>query len=132
MFTSHLFAQNSSSPLVVVVNQANVINQLTKRQVIDIYMGRFNTFPDGSPVLPIDHPRGSSQKEAFYQTLVGQNERKVNAYWSRLLFSGRAKPPLQADSEVMVFNTLFVQPYALAYVSEADVTSEMKIVYRFK
>ncbi len=115
-------------PLVVVVKNSSSIVALSKKQVIDIYMGRFQTFPDGRPVKPVDFPAGSIEKKSFYQQLVGQDERKINAYWSRLLFSGRATPPVQADSKQQVIERLDEQ--ALAYVPVNDVTPEMKIVYQ--
>lgn len=85
---------NPSNPdsLVVVVSTQNAIDNLDKKQLIDIFMGRFKSFPNGDSVTPIDYFAGSSQRKAFYELLVGKSERKINAYWSRLLFSGRATP----------------------------------------
>jgi hypothetical protein len=40
--------------VVVIVNLDNPINQLSREQVVDIYMGRYNHFPDGHAVAPID------------------------------------------------------------------------------
>jgi hypothetical protein len=115
--------------LVVVVNAASSVQNLSKKQVIDIYMGRFNTFPDGTAAQPIDFPSGSREKQLFYERLVGKDEQKVKAYWSRLLFSGRATPPVKAESKLDVINLISNQH--LAYLDARDVTPEMKIVYQF-
>lgn len=129
LFARGTNAAEKSLSLVVVVNAANPIQSLSKKEVIDIYMGRFKTFPDGQPVAPIDFPSGSEEKKSFYQQLVSKDERKIKAYWSRLLFSGRATPPIQADSKQQVLESLNDQ--ALAYVPAKEVTQEMKIVYQF-
>lgn len=123
------FANEKNLSLVLVVKAASPIQNLSKKEVIDIYMGRFKTFPDGQPVSPIDFPSGSNEKKSFYLQLVGKDERKIKAYWSRLLFSGRATPPIQADSKQQVLESLDDQ--TLAYIPANDVTQEMKIVYKF-
>lgn len=123
------YVDSQSGDLVVVVSAQNTLTSLSKKQVVDIYMGRFKTFPNGSAVTPIDFPSGSVEKQTFYKQLVGKNERKVKAYWSRLLFSGRATPPLEAASKQDVISNL--SGNSMAYVYKSDVTPEMKIVYQF-
>jgi len=127
-FAQGVSADDTNLSLVVVVQATSPIESLSKKEVIDIYMGRFQTFPDGSPVSPIDFPAGSKEKKSFYHQLVGKDERKIKAYWSRLLFSGRATPPIQADSKQQILQSLNDQ--ALAYVPANEVTQEMKIVYQ--
>ncbi|OUR68729.1 hypothetical protein A9Q73_03520, partial [Bermanella sp. 47_1433_sub80_T6] len=40
--------------LVVVVNINNPTSQMTKSQVIDLFMGRYIAFPNGEKATPID------------------------------------------------------------------------------
>lgn len=61
-------------------------------------MGRYLTFPDGETSKPIDLPAQSTLKNDFYLKLVNKDEQKINAYWARLLFSGRANPPSPSTS----------------------------------
>lgn len=117
--------------LVVVVHLSTPTLSLSKKQLIDIYMGRFKTFPNGDPVTPIDFKSGTDLKQRFYELLVGKSERKINAYWSRLLFSGRATPPHQADSITEIQKLITEDKNSLAYLQASDVTQEMKIVYQF-
>ncbi len=116
--------------LVIVVNENNQINSLTKRQVIDIYMGRFNTFPDGQKATPIDFPAQSAIKSQFYMQLVQQNERKVSTYWARLLFSGNATPPTTIESVKDIINTVRANEDMIAYIPESEVTEGVKVVFK--
>ncbi|MBJ7540023.1 hypothetical protein [Marinomonas transparens] len=116
--------------LVVVVNKDNAISALSKQEVIDIYMGRYVTFPDGKNAKPLDLPARSSLKNEFYLKLVNQNERKINAYWARLLFSGRAKPPVSMTSVNEVLGHLRVSEFTLAYIPESELIDAVKVVYR--
>nr|WP_241664486.1 hypothetical protein [Ningiella ruwaisensis] len=127
---AYVSEDGTSDNLVVVVSTNNSTSSLSKKDVIDIYMGRFNTFPNGDKAEPIDLSEGSAEKRVFYEQLVGKSERKVKAYWSRLLFSGRASPPLQANSPNEVKALLNESANAIAYIPQSDVTPEMKIVYQ--
>lgn len=118
--------------LVVVVSTKNAIDTLDKKQLIDIFMGRFKSFPNGDFVTPIDYFAGSPQRKEFYELLVGKSERKINAYWSRLLFSGRATPPEKASSVPDIIQMMREDVNVLAYINASKVTKEMKIVYRFE
>lgn len=119
-----------STEFVVVVNKDNKIKTLSKREVIDIYMGRYLTFPDGANAQPLDLPAQSSLKNDFYLKLVNQDERKINAYWARLLFSGRAKPPEAASSVHDALQTLQKSEFSIAYIPETELTDAVKVVYR--
>ena len=94
-------------------------------------MGRFNKFPNGDSVTPLDFDSPSEYRESFYEHLVGQSERKINAYWSRLLFSGRATPPRKAESVKEVVSIIQNDTNALAYIYASEVQKGMKIVYEF-
>jgi hypothetical protein len=120
-----------ASDLVVVVNKLNPMQSLTKSEVIDIYMGRYLTFPDGSPVQPLDLKSNSKLKENFYLTLVNQNGRKVNAYWSRLLFSGRATPPLEVSSVAEALQQVIEAKSKMAYIPQSAVTNSVRVVFKF-
>lgn len=116
--------------LVVVVNKESDVNQLTKTQVIDIFMGRYSTFPDGIPVKPLDLPANSNIKRDFYKKLVGKDLAKIDAYWARLLFSGRASPPSTVSNLEELMQVVTSNHGSLAYLPESKVTDSVKVVLR--
>ena len=120
-----------STEFVVVVNKSNAINTLSKREIIDIYMGRYLTFPDGETSKPLDLPAQSALKNDFYLKLVNKDEQKINAYWARLLFSGRAKPPTPSASVEDAINKIAASQFAIGYIPLSQVTDAVKVVYTF-
>ena len=131
ILTFLLFSLDSyGQEIAVVVSKANNINELSKKEVIDIYMGRYITFPDGKSAKPLDLVEQSQIKNDFYLRLVNQSEQKINAYWARLLFSGRAKPPESVESIEEVFSHLEKYESAIAYIPEEEVTDSVKVVYK--
>lgn len=94
-------------------------------------MGKYSAFPNGKQATPIDIEVEAKLKAEFYQALVGLPPARVNAYWSRLKFSGRVKPPEIELTIDDVKQRLEEDESALAYVYESYVTDKMKVVYRF-
>ena len=118
----------SESPIAVVVAQNSKIESITKRELIDVFMGRFDVLESGQKVQPVDYVYGSALRANFYQALVGKSERQINAYWSRLIFSGRAKPPAQVGSVDESVEFILTDNSALSYIPVSNVSEEMKIV----
>ncbi|MFC3201483.1 hypothetical protein ACFOEW_06590 [Alteromonas oceani] len=121
-------ANASEAALAVVVAKDSKIESISKRELVDVYMGRFDVLESGQVVQPVDYENGSVFRGLFYRTLVNKNERQINAYWSRLIFSGRAKPPLQVSSPEQSLAYLRRNQSALAYMPVERVSEEMKIV----
>jgi ABC-type phosphate transport system substrate-binding protein len=118
-----------SKQLYVVVNKHNSISQLTKKQVTDIYMGRAQYFSNGSAALKIDAPGSSNLRQSFYENLVEMTLPAVNAYWARLMFSGRATPPMQVPKETDVIQLVKSNPNAIGYIPEGELNQDVKVVF---
>jgi hypothetical protein len=82
----------TGAELVLVVNKNNPISILSRSQVIDLYMGKYVAFPDGTKAVPVDIEDDVEIRTKFYDSLVGMPLARVNAYWSKVKFSGRARP----------------------------------------
>ena len=124
-------AASSSEHIVVVTSQKNQLEVIDKKGLIDLFMGKYAAFPNGELATPIDIESEADLKARFYQALVGLPLARVNAYWSRLKFSGRVKPPAIEQSISDVQQRLAEDESALAYLYESHVTDKMKVVYRF-
>ncbi|MGS2722066.1 hypothetical protein [Paraglaciecola aestuariivivens] len=121
----------SSNELVLVVNKNNPTKTLTRSQLIDLYMGKYVAFPDGTKAVPVDIESDENTKKQFYESLVGMPLARVNAYWSKVKFSGRARPPTQQKDEQAILNFVSETENAIAYVHQSSVTDTVKVVYRF-
>jgi len=119
-----------SSDLVLVVHLNNPTSTLSRSQVIDLYMGKFVAFPDGSKATPVDIENDLETRAEFYESLVGMPLARVNAYWSKVKFSGRARPPIQKKNEQAILDFIMETENAIAYIHKDKVTSDVKVVYR--
>ena len=106
------------------------ITQLTRDEVMNIYLGRYRRLASGSTAEPIDQPTDSPLKARFYRQLVDKDTAEINAYWSRLVFSGKTRPPVVAASSEEALQWVSRYPNALAYVEKAKVDSRVMIVFQ--
>jgi len=125
-----LSASGWSEP-VVVVNAASAITRLGQDDVVNIFLGRYRRLPTGVMAIPIDQPENASLRAEFYRKLVNKEPNEINAYWSRLLFSGKTSPPLQAVTANDVVVLLVGQPGGIAYMDRGQVDKRFRIVMEF-
>jgi len=123
-----------SADLVLVANPSSGIEHLTKSDVINIYLGRYRRLSTGSTAVPIDLTESSGNAEnkaTFYRQLVNKNLAEINAYWSRLVFSGKTRPPKQVSNVDEALTFVANNQNALAYVDRSSVNSKVIIVFEW-
>jgi len=123
-------ATSLRAEILVVVNEDNSVSELNSRQIVDLYMGRFQTFPDGEPAFPLDLPPDSVTRELFYRRLTDKSVAEVNAYWARLLFTGRATPPRVLADSLTVLKAVRENRGAIGYIDSAELGEGVKVVGR--
>ena len=97
--------------------------------MIDLYMGRYVIFPNGVMALPIDQPVDSEIREEFYKKLTGKSVPQVNAYWAKLIFTGRASPPRVMPDIEAILRVVRENKDAIAYVLREQIDDTVKVVY---
>lgn len=123
-----ILAATARADLVVIVNPKSGTDQLNHEQVVNIFLGRFRQFPSGMAAEPIDQPAVSPERTAFYRKLVNKDPAEINAYWARLMFSGRTRPPRLANSAAEVVEWVTSNPSAIGYVERPRGDSRVRIV----
>lgn len=122
----------AAAELAVVVAADSEIESLSREQVINIFMGRYRRLPSGREATPYDLPGDDAAKAAFYAALLGKNLSEVNAYWARLVFSGRTAPPVQTADAADMLRRVAGAPEAVGYLPRAAVNGKVRVVYALK
>lgn len=125
-----LISAQAQADIVVVVNPNSKLTELTQQQIIDIYMGRTQTLADGSKLVPYDQPMDSAIRVAFYQSLTGKSLASINAYWARLLFTGRASPPRQLSDNMRLVDVIEKDLNAIGYMDSIDLNDRASVVFK--
>ncbi|MFI3156304.1 MAG: hypothetical protein QX199_09110 [Methylococcaceae bacterium] len=114
--------------LVLIANAAIAENTISREEAINIYMGRLRRFPSGAAAQPLDLPPGGSEKALFYRLLVNKELSDIDAYWARLVFSGRASPPRTVGSLNEVVEHVAKEPNVIGYIDRSLVDKRVKII----
>lgn len=122
----------AQAEILVIANPQGAVTALTREQVVDIYMGRSSTFPNGRPVIAFDLKSDQPIRTLFYQKLVGKSVAQINAYWARLLFTGSATPPMALKDSATMLHMVQENRDAIGYIDSAEVTGKLNVVFRFE
>lgn len=123
-----LLPKAGHAELVVVLNAQSGVEQLSKTQVVNIFLGHNRELPNGVPASPVDLPFGAPEKAAFYQALVNKDLDQIAAYWSRLVFAGSTSPPVQATSAQEALQYVASHRGGIAYLDRRNVDARVKVV----
>ena len=110
-------AQTSLLPeaLAIVAAREGGLTELDRETAEQLYLARRTTLPNGRTVTLVDLPAGPA-RDQFYLRLTRKNPSQIRAYWSRLVFTGRAQPPREAADADEVRRLLQSTPGAIAYL----------------
>ena len=125
-----LLASPLQAGIVVIVNSENATSDFSQRQLVDLYMGRDLYFSNGEMALRLDQSPKSKVRHDFYKNLVGKSVAQINAYWARLLFTGRASPPQVISDSEGVLKAIRNNANAVGYINESELAPGVKVVGR--
>ncbi|MDR2260617.1 MAG: hypothetical protein LBE06_06730 [Azoarcus sp.] len=117
----------AAQPAGVVIVTSGGIKVLSREEAAQLFLGQRTTLRDGTPVTLIDLPAGPARNH-FYRELTGKNPVQVRANWSRLVFSGRVRPPREAASQSEALELLARTPNAIGYLPADAGDKRLKVL----
>jgi hypothetical protein len=129
MWGAMLVAAHARADMVVVMSENSSVEHLSREQVVNIFMGRYRKLPDDTVATPLDTGRDTPERQLFYRLLLNKTLAEINAYWARLLFSGKTAAPEDVESERKVLERVAHDPHALGYVDRQHLSGHVKVVY---
>jgi hypothetical protein len=119
----------AAAEIVVVTRAHGAIESLTREEAEQLYLGRLSALRDGTPVKLLDLPSGPI-RNAFYTALIGKNAAQTRAYWSRMVFTGRARPPREVLDVGQMREQLRSDPVFIGYLPAAEVEADLRVLLR--
>lgn len=122
-------APATRADVVVVVHPQSPIVKLSAAEVTDLFLGRMTRLPDGRRPVPVDLVEGSPVRNELYGNVLRMTPTQVKAYWSKLIFTGRGRPPRAAQDAEEVLRTVRGDTAAIGYVDRSLADSSVRIVH---
>lgn len=126
---SLLLMGSALADVVVIVNPLGP-DYLSQAQVSKLYLGKSKSLPGQGKAYIIDMTDDSDTKREFHSKVTHKNAAQLQAYWSRLIFTGKGKPPHTVRTPELILLLVSGKANAIAYVDEAFVDDRVKIAYR--
>ncbi len=115
--------------VVAVVSAKSSVTALSKSQLVDIFLGKTNRFPDGTQAAPIDQAEGSAARDEFYDKIAAKTAAQIKAYWSKIIFTGRGQPPPTVSSAAEMKKRISENPTAIGYLDRGMVDDSVRVVF---
>lgn len=119
---------HARAEVVPVVSAKSTVQVLGKNEIADIFLGRKLRLPDGQPVVPLDQQVGSPLRDEFYSSVVGISAVQLKAHWSKIIFTGRGKPPRAVSNEIEVRKAIATNPQFIGYIERSLVDDSVRVV----
>ncbi len=117
-----------SEEIVVIVNSQNPSSSLSDKLIGDIYLSRTKRFPTGERAEPLDLPKEMSITNDFYTKVVKKTPAQLQAHWSRLVFTGKGRPPKKLSDQETVKTAVAEKTYMLGYIDKNNADDSVKIM----
>lgn len=123
-----LLSDMAAAEVVVVAAAQGSIETLSDRELEDIYLGRLNRLPSGDSVVPVDQAEGSAVRAEFYDEYLGRTPAQIKAHWSKLIFTGRGRPPHSVADDAAMADFLAGNPGAIGYMDSSLVDGRLRVL----
>ena len=125
-----LFSTTSLADVAVIVNSANSA-AIAEDDVSRIFLGKIKTFSSGETITIVNLQFDDATRNEFEEKVLNKNPSQVKAYWSKLMFSGKGKPPKELENDKATLAFVAANPGAIGYVSAGSVDGSVKVVKTF-
>tara|TARA_R110001592_G_scaffold336019_1_gene621146 strand:- start:53178 stop:53621 length:444 start_codon:yes stop_codon:yes gene_type:complete len=127
-----LFSHATTADIAIVVNPNSSESSISTSHAKKVFLGKKTAFTSGNTATAVDQPEGSDLRNTFYQKLSNKNEAQMKAYWSRMIFSGKATPPHIVADDTAVKAWLASQSDGIGYIDSSAVDESVKVLLMIK
>ncbi|MCG8311783.1 MAG: phosphate ABC transporter substrate-binding protein [Pseudomonadales bacterium] len=117
----------ANAEIAIIVNPDSDIAQASQSDVAQLFLGKRNEI-DGEAARAIDQEEGSETRSEFYQKVIGKSGAQLNAYWSRLIFTGKGMPPDRVLDDAEVIEIVAEESDLIGYVNPSAVDESVKVI----
>lgn len=115
-------APPAHAELVIVVNPQNPATRMFPSQAAQFFLGGSVMF------TPIEQAESSPLRAEFYKKVLEKEPAQVQAIWSKLTFTGKAKPPKEYKSSAEVKKAVAESVNAIGYIEKSAVDDTVKVI----
>jgi ABC-type phosphate transport system substrate-binding protein len=101
----------------IIVNPANHVNSVDRAFLSNVYLKKVATWRNDWTVRPVQLSRRFPLRDQFTREILKKSPSQLRSYWNRQIFSGKAVPPLEFESQEDVIKYVLANKGAIGYVA---------------
>ncbi|HEX9627099.1 MAG TPA: hypothetical protein VGA00_09195 [Acidiferrobacterales bacterium] len=117
----------ANAGLAIIAHPSNPTTGITADEAARVYLGKTRTLSSGTQVTAVDQGAGAA-RDKFYKSVVQMDDRAVKTHWSKLLFTGKARPPQELGGDEAVKEFVSRNPDAIGYVDGKVLDRSVKVL----
>jgi len=125
---SMILSTVANAEVVLIANSNLPTNSIDKTLAGNVFLGKAFALPDGTRLIPLERPKDDPIKAAFHEGVTGKSIGQLNAYWSRLIFTGKNAPPNEVDDDEEVIELILANQNLIGYIDSASLSDGVKVV----
>lgn len=126
-----LISMNQAVAEVAIVVHPSNTSTFDKSSIKRIFLGKTKSFSNGRSAILLSASPKSSATEEFNDKVIGKSSNQVNAYWSKMIFTGKGTPPQEMASTDAIISAISANPDAIGYLDASAATDAVKVVATF-
>jgi len=127
--TLGLASAAAAADLAIVVNPATPVTQLTFAELRQVFMGDRQYWTRDMPVVLLVRAPTSAERDAVLRVIYQMRDAQFKQYWIAKVFrADTASPPKIVNSNELTRQLVATIPGAIAFVPQADVRPDMKVL----
>ncbi len=127
LLLSAFFSTAAQAGMAIIAHPSNSLAGITAEEAAKIYLGKSASFNNGRSATPVDQTAGPTRTK-FNKQVLDKDEGELKAYWSKLLFTGKGRPPEEVGDDAAVKAWVARHPEGLGYVDGKVVDGSVKVL----
>jgi len=108
--------------LVIIVNPSNPATRMFPSQAAQFFLGGSVMF------VPVEQAESSPVRAEFYKKVLEKEPAQVQAIWSKIVFTGKGKPPKEFKSSAEVKKAVSENLNSIGYIEKSAVDDTVKVI----
>jgi len=119
---------SSDVALAVIVSPESKLTNISVADLRRVYQSERLTDPDGTKLIPLNHPPKTVDRVGFDQVVLGMDPETVGRFWIDRKIRGGSGPPRTVESLATLRRVVEKLPGALGYLRPAQLSTEVRAV----
>ncbi len=114
--------------IVVIVNKDNSVSNLSKTQLLNIYLGKDIVWKNQSRIYPVTPKTNQSVTKTFFEKGLSKSVGRVKRIWVKLSLSGKTSPPKILNSPAKIVEYISENEGAIGFIPLENLDGRVKAV----